>query len=507
MRFARGKDGLSGIASWCLPHLVLLLVVLLLMKTVGAAAVRPDGAHRAAHTTYRVIHLGPGQIASYPHINARGQVAFSLLTGGRATGYFHDGARVRDIGSLGGGTAYVNGLNDAGQVAGTSPDAHGIENAFVWSAGGGMLGLRAGTGAERSYGMAINARGVVTGSSGGRPFRWSRASGMEDLGTIAGWQASFSGQVLDDAGLIAGRATSDDEFTRVFAWTRASGPVDIDTLGSVESEPVAIGAGGEVAGNRLASWDDGGERPFLWTRATGMVDLGTGNGVGAWVNAMTPGLHIVGAIGYGDGRQRAMSWTRRGGMRELGTLGGRTSVARGVNARGQVVGFAENGSGAMRAFVWSAAAGMQDLNRMLRYAPPGLVLEHAMAINDSGAIVAASNAGLVLLRPDRGGRSGHTLGPIVAPRSVKVGQQLQASVAFVDGDRIGTRSVDWSWGDGGGAAARKIVEHAGAGSASAAHSYAMPGSYAVTVTLVDREGRSTTVSHEIVVAASDSVKQ
>ncbi|HBI69653.1 MAG TPA: hypothetical protein DDZ22_11735, partial [Massilia sp.] len=62
----------------------------------------------------------------------------------------------------------------------------------------------------------------------------------------------------------------------------------------------------------------------------------------AWVNAMTPGLHIAGGIGYADGRQRAMSWTRAGGMRELGTLGGRTSVARDVNARGQVVGFAED---------------------------------------------------------------------------------------------------------------------------------------------------------------------
>jgi len=163
---------------------------------------------------------------------------------------------------------------------------------------------------------------------------------------------------------------------------------------------VAVGAGGEVAGNRLASADDGGDRPFLWTRATGMVDLGIGRGSTAWVNAMTPGLHIAGVVGYPDGRQRAMSWTPQGGMRELGTLGGRTSVARAVNARGQIVGFAEDQAGAMRAFVWSAGAGMRDLNRLLRRAAPGLVLEHALAINDSGAIVASANTGLVLLKPD-----------------------------------------------------------------------------------------------------------
>jgi probable HAF family extracellular repeat protein len=267
--------------------------------------------------------------------------------------------------------------------------------------------------------------------------------------------------------------------------------------------PVAVGAGGEVVGNRLASEEDGGDRPFLWTRATGMVDLGIGRGTTAWVNAMTPGLHIAGAIGFADGRQRAMSWTRQTGMRELGTLGGRTSVARAVNARGQIVGFAENAAGAMRAFVWSAGGGLLDLNRSLRHAPSGLVLDQAVAINDRGAIVATSNAGLVLLRPDRGCTCGHTLGPLVAPRAVKVGEALQASVAFVDSDLVGTRSVAWSWGDGTGGAARKLSENGGSGSASADHRYAAPGIYTVTATLVDRQGRSTVVSQDVVVTGPE----
>ena len=250
--------------------------------------------------------------------------------------------------------------------------------------------------------MAINGRGVVTGAfqDGARPFRWSAAHGLQDLGSTPAFPAPSTGRALNDSGVIAGVTTIDNEVTRVFAWTRERGLVDIDTLGSVESSPVAVGAGGEVAGNRLASWDDGGDRPFLWTPAGGMRDLGIGRGSTAWINAMTPGLHIAGGIGHPDGRQRAMSWTPRSGMRELGTLGGRTSVARAVNARGQVVGFAENGSGAMRAFVWSERSGMVDLNRLLRATPPGMVLDHALAINDRGVIVASSNRGLVLLRPD-----------------------------------------------------------------------------------------------------------
>ena len=76
---------------------------------------------------------------------------------------------------------------------------------------------------------------------------------------------------------------------------------------------------------------------------------------------------------------------------------------------------------------------------------------------------------------------------------------LQASVSFVDGDRTGTRSVEWAWGDGSSGAARKLVEEGGVGSASASHSFSTPGVYAVTATVVGRDGRRTTVSGTVVV--------
>jgi probable HAF family extracellular repeat protein len=514
MRFAL-ENNVSADNSRRLSHRFL-PVVMLLLGSVSEAVAQPafgqaTGGRDSPHTTYRVINLGPGTIAAYPNINASGQVAYSLVMGGRTSGFFYDGKGVRHIGWPGGGTVRVAGLNDAGQVTGTALNGRGVESAFVWSVGGGMLDLVAQPGGGRSYGMAINNRGVVTGafsrSADGtdRPFRWTLASGLEDLGPVSGLPAPSAGRALNDAGLIAGVSTIDDETTRVFAWTRARGMVDIDTLGSVESTPVAVGAQGEVAGNRLASPEDGGDRPFLWTSAGGMVDLGIAHGSTAWVSAMTPGLHIAGGIGFPDGRHRAMSWTRRTGMRELGTLGGRSSVARAVNGAGQIVGYAEDRAGAMRAFVWRADSGMLDLNRFLRHAPPGLVLDHALAISHGGAIVASSNAGLVLLRPDHGRGSGHVLGPIVAPRTVRVRVPVQAGVRFVDGDRTGTRSVAWSWGDGSGGPARTINERGGTGSASASHSFNAPGTYTVTVTLVDREGCSAAVSHDVVVTTGASV--
>ena len=409
MRSMRYECAAGGSMAGWLRRLVLLVLVsaggAALAQTQAQTAPLPgqeNGGGASPQARYRLIHLLPGTIATYPRINAAGQVAVSMVKGGRTQGFFYDGAVVRSLGSLGGSTVYAHGLNDAGQVAGTALNRAGVERAFVWSARGGMRDLTVAAGGGASYGMAISQRGVVTGAfrGGTRPFRWSAEHGLQDLGGLPAFPEPSAGRVLNDSGVIAGVTTIDDETTRVFAWTRERGLVAIDTLGSVESSPVAVGAGGEVVGNRLASYDDGGDRPFLWTQAAGMRDLGIGRGSTAWVNAMTPGLHIAGAIGFPDGSQRAMSWTRRTGMRELGTLGGRTSVARAVNARGQLVGFAENAAGAMRAFVWSARGGMRDLNRLVHRAPSGLVLEQALAINDSGAIVATSNRGLVLLRPD-----------------------------------------------------------------------------------------------------------
>ena len=401
---------------------------------------------------------------------------------------------MQNIGTLGGNEVLAVDLTDLGQVTGSSTTELGTQRAFVWSAGAGMLDIGG------SQAAAINNRGVVTGTALWHAFRWSAASGIEDLGALTQGGAGGSfGTAFNDAGLIAGLSTTEDSNNsrHAFAWTRTTGLVDIDTLNSLDALPVAVGAKGEVAGNRLAWVFSLGYRPFLWTPATGMVDLGTAAGV----LAMTPGLHMAGVILFADDTERALSWTRTTGMRNLGTLGGLSSRAIDVNAVGQIVGFANNKAGDRRAFVWTAKSGMLDLNKYLRNAPPGLVLDDALSINDSGAIVATSNAGLVLLRPDQGHTCGHALGPVLAPALVKAGTPLRASVDFVDEDRLGTRSASWSWGDGSGNQAGLVRENSGAGNTSASHSFAAPGIYTVTATLVDRNGRSTAVSHNVVVTA------
>ena len=458
---------------------------------------------------YRVVNLRSGDLSGMPSINAGNQVIFSQHTAQGSRGYFFDGDAVHDLGTLGGGSTIAAGLNDGGQVVGRSDNVRGVPRAFVWSAAAGMVELRPPPGGNQSVATAINNMGVVTGAYYGlspRAFRWSEADGMLNLGALtSGFSSSSFGNALNDAGLIAGVSDTTQSFGHAFVWTQAGGMVDIDAFNSSYSSPAAVTSDGRVAGYYAVPGSNNRNHAFLWSADEGMRDLGTAGGVESLVIAMSDSARIAGIINLANGGQHAMYWTRQGGMVDLGTLDGSAagagSSARGVNNKGQVVGNARNADNTFRSFLWTARDGMVDLNTRLHNAPAGLVLEGAAAISDAGAIVATSNAGLVLLKPCCAGGGGHAMGPVAVPELVEVGAPLEASVGFVDEDRVGMRGASWSWGDGGRAQPGTLREERGAGSSGASHRYAAPGIYPVEVTLVDRGGREVTVGRQIVVYA------
>ena len=491
-----------------LPRLLGVLAAIAAASTALAQGTQPASAG-SGQTTYRVINLASGLTASPIRLNARGQVSFSMQApNGGAIGYFYNGSSIQDIGTLGGNSTLANDLNDVGQVTGTSISPLGTSHAFVWSAASGMIDLRPGnTGV--SQGFAINNRGVATGLAnfgGGYAYRWSAANGIENLGALTtGGESSSFGIELNDAGLITGASSAGNNQRHTFAWTRSGGMIDITPSTTIQDAlPVTVAPNGEVGGAYLPAFGSPNYpyyQPFLWTRSAGLISLGTAGAIAGGVSAMTRDLRIVGTLTYADDTQRAVSWTRSAGARTLGTLGGASSRGIAINSKGQIVGDADNKAGSRRAYIWSAQTGMRDLNNHLRRRPPGLVLTGAYGINDNGDIVATSNAGVVLLRPDRGPHGGHALGPVVAPGLVKAGARVDASVGFVDEDGVGTRSASWSWGDGSALQSGKLSENQGSASASASHSYATPGIYQVQATVVDRNGRATTVSREVVVTA------
>lgn len=468
----------------------------------------------AAATSYHVINLRPAteDLTGKPVFNGKDQLAFSTNVVLSAHGWFYDGTSVVDIGYLNGQSTVVSGLNNAGQVTGDSfiRDIGGvggsgeIYHAFVWSKSGGMRDLGNLGGLYGSNANAINQLGQVVGSASapdGRfhAFRWSAREGMLDLGLLSSRPDGRSvATAINDAGKVVGGGDKADGNSHAFLWTRHKGLADLGTLGGSTSFALAIAADGLVAGESTVR----GAFPthaFIWTPGSGMQDVGPRGAAQASVRGMSTNGHMYGVIFPRVGGRHAFSWTRERGMIEIGTLGGSESVANGGNNRRQVVGgsFTRNDE-EFHAFIWTAKEGVVDLNTRLRHAPAGLVVGNAYAISDNGFIAATSNAGVVLLVPDRRPVGPHTVGPITAPGLVQLGRSFESSVSFSDGDTAAGHNVMWNWGDGSGDQQGNARENMGVGVASANHAYATQGIYTVTAKVGDRSGKGPVVSRTIV---------
>jgi probable HAF family extracellular repeat protein len=190
--------------------------------------------------------------------------------------------RMIDLGSLGQGVYDMSkayGINDLGQVVGTSQISENEEHAFVWTATEGMVDI--GTlGGPAAVANAINNAGQVVGASytvgGYHAFLWTAASGMVDLGHLGGNYSEAFG--INDVGQVVGFSVVDPgAVTHAFLWTPTSGMIDLGTLGGNYSVAHAINDAGQVVGSSNTT-NGGLPHAFLWTAATGMVDLGTLNG-------------------------------------------------------------------------------------------------------------------------------------------------------------------------------------------------------------------------------------
>jgi len=104
-------------------------------------------------------------------------------------------------------------------------------------------------------------------------FRWTPATGLQDLGLTTG-DESIAIAISGDANVIVGEARDASGFWRAFRWTASTGIVDIGTLGGPESAAVATNKDGSViVGSSLTSGSTGSSVPFRWTAKTGMQAL------------------------------------------------------------------------------------------------------------------------------------------------------------------------------------------------------------------------------------------
>ena len=326
------------------------------------------GARTVTAQAYTVTALGTlGGGTAFPHgINNAGQVVGeSALPGDSIThAFLWENGVMRDLGALGGVLSMAISINDAGQVVGlssieaTGADLPGQLHPFLYD-GTGMhdLGtLGDGDGAA----FDINAAGQVVGYSGGHSFLYG-PSGLHDLPNTLGGPAIWASGI-NDLGQIVGTSTGTDFLYAAHAVLYDRGVMhDLGALLSYgRSAARRINAAGQVTGN-----------------ADAPVPVVT----------QPPSLYTTDAFLYDHGK-----------MHDLGTLGGEFSVALGMNAAGQVVGHSLPATGELlHAFLYSDGV-MNDLNSLIP-TNSSWSWYSAADINDHGQIVAFGGGRAFLLTP------------------------------------------------------------------------------------------------------------
>lgn len=395
---------------------LLLCVVVLLTAGAGSSSAAGGGPGATAYTVtdLRPLVAGLGVPANFVNPTA-------ISPGGLVVGTWDDESSchttqsflftpsapnsptgtMRDIGNFGASAFKATGVNDAGQVTVASENdlqcsavAH---FPFVWH--DGALRQLSNDGAAN----AINALGQVAGNQSGAAALWTDAGSQQlDGGFSNAFAINNLGHVVGNSNDLPGATAYGD----AFLWDGT-----LHDLGRLfdESTALAVNDGDVVAGE--TSQVNHFSHAFVYS-----------GGVMHDIDCDTRGRAAFGCSGPGTGGSRAD----------------------GINNAGQVVG-EENG----RAFLWDATGGMVDLNTLL---PAGStdVLTNAVAINDSGQIIATGASSSYLLNPPPASSppapelTGPADGALFASSGVTVtGTGIPGATihVFVDGVDIGSTVV------------------------------------------------------------------
>ena len=173
---------------------------------------------------------------------------------------------------------FAFGLNDAGRVVGHATVSSNITAAWVWDPVLGTRDLRELGVPGAATASAINEANQIVGKRLAMnyiAYRFDLNSGtFTDLGTFGGPTSEARG--IDDLGRVVGMARNANYNTRPFLWTSASGMRDLGSLGGQPydyGEAISINVAGLVVGNSTTATAE--RHAFLWDARHGMRDLNT----------------------------------------------------------------------------------------------------------------------------------------------------------------------------------------------------------------------------------------
>jgi probable HAF family extracellular repeat protein len=226
-----------------------------------------------------------------------------------------------------------------------------------------------------------------------RIFLWEKGM-MQDLGTLGGPDSPpFNNIAINNRGQVAGSSFTNSIVNPVtglpttdpFLWTKAGGMQDLGTLGGTFGDTADLNRRGQVIGQSNMAGDLT-FHSFLWTNPGPMQDLGTLGGDTTTADRLNEAGDVVGKSDLAGSQTHDGFLWRKGKMTDLGTLPGDPCTrANWINERREIVGNSSDCINALHAVLWEDGGSAIDLNTLI---PPnsGLQLVNALDINDRGEI-------------------------------------------------------------------------------------------------------------------------
>ncbi len=299
---------------------------------------------------------------------------------------------VTDLGTLFGGSDKAYGINNSGQVAGTSGAR------AVLYANGTVTNLGTLPGGTTSVGLGINSGGQIVGysnTSGAERGFISSGGAMTPLGSLTGGPSNAYG--INDSGLAVGSSVASNNRLHAVLYGPGGTPTDLGTLGGPESHAYAINNSNQVAGyaSALVTYFDAYGNPYVVEETHAFLHNGsTMNDLGKLAGATYSYAYGINNNGQVVGWSGNAFLYSGGAMTNLGTLPGQGSFSKafGINDSGQIVGAAymlglnpDPFHSQARAFIFENNT-MSNLNSLIDPGS-GWTLQEARDINENGQIV------------------------------------------------------------------------------------------------------------------------